>query len=130
MNKQKKIQQYHVESKTHTTMFSGGWVSRILWQQYQGLSTKKRDDGGMRFKKCPKLRDVIYGRSLLEKNPILFYWLSPTSALINQSFLSLQVCRLSFDGPWLHSLKYSYSPCFAFSLCNIRNNEIAKKGQD
>ncbi len=36
----------------------------ILWRQFSGLSCKKRDDvGSGSQKKCPKLRDVIYGRS-------------------------------------------------------------------
>ncbi len=40
-------------------MSLGEGVSRILWQQYLSLCTKKRDDGGRECQKL-KLRDVIY----------------------------------------------------------------------
>jgi hypothetical protein len=42
-----------------------GSGSRILGLQCQGLSNKKRDDGRTGVHKCPKMRDVIYGRPLI-----------------------------------------------------------------
>ncbi len=44
-----------------------GRGSRIIRQQYWGLSNRKRLDGGRRVKKCSKFCDVIIGRPLRVK---------------------------------------------------------------
>ncbi len=75
-----------------------GRGSRNSWQQYKGLSNKKRDnvDGGQ---KCTKLRDVIYGRPHREELKVQS--VSPIQASYSNSLQHLHHTQhIKDEGNW------------------------------